>query len=279
MGGESFDYKFGNKNNWRRWLWNRIRARVNSCADEAIILYLSGEFDLDRPIALSKGFKFNNLLSVERERSVCTEIRKSGVLTICSDVKDVIKSWPVHTPVAAVVLDFCSGIENGVIDLLRDAIFMPPFFEAVWAFNFMRGRDHSTNWLRDELSKNFGEEKHRGILMDDWLTTFLSIAAIKEAHPDWIVSHDSESTKVEFFRFMEYRAELKRHTMPEFNSYKSSSGQVFDSLVWNSPFRTLVPSSTREWATVNYRAECSDKKSKRRISPILAHRTMRMREA
>lgn len=278
MNGSTFDYKFGNKNNWRRWLWNRIQARVNYRKDEAIVLYLAGESDLDRAIAISKGFNPTNLVSVERDSSTCIKIRKRGVLSVCADVKDVLPAWPAHTPIAAVVLDMCSGIENELIDMLRGTLTAPPFLNCVWAFNFMRGRDSSTNWLRSELSRNFGREKHRGMVLEEWLTSFLVFNIIEECHPEWITSTDADERKVDLLWFSKYSAVLRQHALPEFNSYKSNSGQMFDSLVWTSPFSKLLSDQKKDWAAAMYRSEGMDRKVRRKIAPVLAHRTMRMRE-
>ena len=39
-------YKFGNKNNWRRWQWNKIMERLNKPPKDAVVVYLIGPCDI-----------------------------------------------------------------------------------------------------------------------------------------------------------------------------------------------------------------------------------------
>lgn len=276
MGGESFDYKFGNKNNWRRWVWNRIAEKVDVPVKDAIVLYMAGELDHDRTVAIKKGFKAHNLISIERDRAVADALRDKRVLTICANIIEVLQSWPLKKKVHAIYLDMCSGLENSLVDVLRYAPFMPPFFDAVWIFNLMRGRDRSTGWLRDELAINFGREKHRGIILKEWLNLYLGISAIRERHPEWIHEREDGANEVNLMRLASYTSVLNTASNPQFNSYKSASGQIFDSLIWISPFRVLVTSEKKEWALSNHSHSLRNKTVCRQVSAILAHRTMRM---
>lgn len=136
MGGESFHYKFGNKNNWRRWLWNRLRDRVDWDLDGGVVLYLAGQYDLDRNVAIAKGFREHNLLAIEKNHSVAQSIRRNRTLVIQEEAETVLMSWPKHRPVQAVVLDMCCGLEDRIIRLSRSL--NGPSFKK-WAFDQYKG--------------------------------------------------------------------------------------------------------------------------------------------
>ena len=64
------DYTSKPKEIWRRWVWNRVAERINLSItgfkrSEAFGLYLVGPDDLDRPVAMEKGFLSLNLIAVE----------------------------------------------------------------------------------------------------------------------------------------------------------------------------------------------------------------------
>lgn len=276
MSGETFSYKFGSKNNWRRWAWNRISERVLVPKRDAVVLYLAGASDLDRPIALSKGFLPANLLAVERSSTVCQQLRSERVLTINSDVLNVLRSWPIHREVSVIFIDLCSGIEETTLASLQAALFMPPFYQSVIAFNVMRGRDARTTFMRDAMAMNFGMEKHRGILIKEYITSLMSYHIIKGLHPEQIVQGEADGEdRVGFNVSMKYISLLTNLMEPVFNEYRSSSGQMFDSIVFNNPFRIVHDYYELGIRKKVYCAE-KDKGTSRKISAILAHRTRRL---
>jgi hypothetical protein len=75
------NYKFGTKANWRRWQWNRIVERLAVPVRDAVVVYLAGPEDLDRPVALSKGFRPDNLIAVDRDGDVVKQLRMNGTLS------------------------------------------------------------------------------------------------------------------------------------------------------------------------------------------------------
>lgn len=59
------NYNFDEKNKWRIWNWNRIRERLTCKPRDALVLYLAGPQDLDRAVAMRKGFDPLNMIAVE----------------------------------------------------------------------------------------------------------------------------------------------------------------------------------------------------------------------
>ena len=56
MGVGRENYKFGRKNNWRRWAWNKAKDRLSVPVKDAVVLYLPSKQNIDQkanPMKLS----------------------------------------------------------------------------------------------------------------------------------------------------------------------------------------------------------------------------------
>lgn len=222
------DYDFGQKRNWRRWLWNRISERAKM---EGLILYLPSREDLDRDLALARGFKNGNLIGVERDASALTALRRSGVLAIHGDIFDAALSLlSSGKKISVVNADLTRGlaIRDGarIIDLLTH----PKSVGMTIAVNLQRGRDPEINPHRDifpalfklwklkatDPSSEFNP-KHRGMQL--FLGTIANIAA------SWFKEIEVEQVQ-----------QLIKSTRCAFHSYRSTKLATFDSVVFNNPF-------------------------------------------
>lgn len=182
-------YKTGQKNNFRRQVWNS--AAEMGRLREGVVLYLAGESDLDRPVACSThGLLPENLIAVERDRRVCASLRKRGVLVIPGGISDVMTAWPDDFAVSAVMADLQCGFGRTVERILSAYLRVPAFAGAVLAINLQRGRD-SGPWLSAfgdgdwmgalrELTQCFGNvvapvaDLHRGRLVLLYLMSILN---------------------------------------------------------------------------------------------------------
>lgn len=108
MSNQNTGYDNAQKNHWRRRVWNRFAEYSPKKPRESLALYLSGEDDLDRPIAIERGFRDENLIAVSRSQAAVDSIRANGGLAIKGDVYDVICAWPESIGVDVVHLDTCS---------------------------------------------------------------------------------------------------------------------------------------------------------------------------
>lgn len=140
------NYRFGQKNNWRRRVWNEISKRVKDKKD-ARILYLAGEQNLDALVAKEKGYDPRNMIAIEIDKKRTESLRKQGVTTICGSIMDVLHAWPEKHKVDVVIADFCFGFESSSIDIY-DSLSSPALVDSVVLINFQRGRDKSTNPIR-----------------------------------------------------------------------------------------------------------------------------------
>jgi hypothetical protein len=145
------EFKNGGKNHWRRTAWNRI-ADMASPRD-ALVLYLPGSKDLDRPEAVRRGFKPANLIAVERDPSICAALRSVGTTTICGNLNDVLTDWPVDRSINVVVADFQCGLGNEAILLADIYANHPALANAVLLVNLQRGRDEDGKWLTDAIQR------------------------------------------------------------------------------------------------------------------------------
>lgn len=264
--GASFDYQFGTKKNWRRWIWNRIAERVDDRRN-AICIYLPSADDKDRQVAIEKGFRSENLIGVERNRATLGKARQHG-LCVHGEFFDAVFSLQRSRKIAVIFGDFCSGLSDQVVDNLLNLWLLPNTRDAVCAFNFLRGRDGSFSAGRDvyqvfrkeverEGGKNFDSfEKHRGAQLFVHGMGMNTVAHSNQLHI----------------------RERGNASETDFNSYRSSCGQVFDSVVTKRPFDIYGLDDRKLNVAFEAQSElCS--KTARSVAAILAHRTMRLQAA
>lgn len=267
------DYKFGTKNNWRRWMWNRIAERVET-PSEALVLFLAGEQMLDIDVAASKGFQRRNMLAVERDPDVLRRLRASGVLVIDGDICDVLASWPLHVNVGVVVADFCCGLERKVLEAFAKSWFFGAFAKCVMAVNMLRGREGALMPIRRSWGGSLEAQKHRGVLLYE---ISLRAAAFHIVPPSKSGFY-TEADKREVLWLMEH---FDRVARPVTMTYRSSvMTQRFDSVVYRTPSGALLDSVLPGWCELpRYRvAALNDPQTAqaRRIAAVLAHRTRRV---
>lgn len=295
--GATKDYRFGQKNNWRRWLWNEIRRRKPPHKLNGPILYLAGKEDRDRQVAIEKGYAECDLIAVEKHAAVRDELRALHVNTVQGNLSDVIYSYPPERDIGVIIADYCSGLYREQADL-SGAISNPAATFSVIAVNLQRGRDPQSATLREMLRGrhlflaadadsieriDIDIEKHRGaqyfimdclMLMEPFLTT--QDHRLNPGISRAIVETIFKSPKLLAIlgRFMTIRR-------PSFFSYKSTSGVYMDSVIFeNMPGGDggLPQWLTRKYMNRAWRKELNFEKfadHRRHIAAAIAVRTMR----
>lgn len=137
---DAVNYKNGQKNNWRRTMWNVVAKEITD-RKTALILYLPGAADLDRSEAIRRGFKPANMIAVERDAEVAEELRNKGVTTIRGKLNAILENWPERHPVDVVIADFQCGFNNDTSRTIEILMTSPAFDGAVVVINMQRGRD------------------------------------------------------------------------------------------------------------------------------------------
>lgn len=133
-------FKNGQKNQWRREAWNRI-AELTPDRHNALVVYLPGFEDLDRPEALRRGFRDANLIAIERDPETAQSLRCSGRTVIQGDLLETLTFWPSHRKVAVVVADLQSGLADGARNLAMLTQLCPALNDATLLVNLQRGRE------------------------------------------------------------------------------------------------------------------------------------------
>jgi hypothetical protein len=266
------DYKFGNKNNWRNWVWNRISERVKNKRD-GLILFLAGPDAKDIDVARRAGFDVRNMIAVEKDPEVISRLRSNGILTIEGDLLDVLYSWSPYRDVAVIVADFCSGLEDKVIGCFQTVMTgNPSFYKTVIVGNFLRGRDRSSNYYREYINENFtlSIPIHRGkIFFAASTVKFWSVLADRL---DWSMALKINAEKV-----------LMQSCRPDTYTYKSTAGtQRFDSVCFINPSCLIDPDEIRaEVGAIHIKYEVEPdvidrlEKQKRKTAAVIAHHTIR----
>jgi len=284
------DYAFGPKKNWRRWAWNRVVERLSVPPAEALVVYLAGADDFDREVALQKGFKAHNLIAVERDKKALAALRSRGVLCIHGDFLDTLYSWPAHTNVHAVIGDLCCGLDVDLAIKIGRLSLSPALRTGLAnTWNFMRGRELSgfnkifdNDWAiqglaaEAEMPKSKAREEilHRGKLLVKALAMDMSCIRLRNAG---VKMEEPEDVMAALNSHVDVHRQAMRSlcdlTNPIFNSYRSTSGQTFDSVVWKFPNVSNCGANSLP----GYYAEKYRPSNQRNVAAILAHRTMRMK--
>lgn len=227
------NYKFGKKNNWRRWSWNECIRRIDKPRPDIICLYLPSEQNIDMGVAAEKGIKPGNMFAVERDENIVKSLRKKGVNVISGDIKDVLLTWGSSPKIDIVHADLCSPLNKWTLSFIRSLVSSNALIPgASVALNLLRGRDRDSNKLRDGLKNVCSsdiERKHRGI---QFIYTYVLMALnvfTETAFYKYALERYGGGDKL-------YEREINYFWMslaPRFNSYKSSNGvTVMDSVVF-----------------------------------------------
>jgi hypothetical protein len=239
---------------WRRSVWDAIHHRlsVNGVRPRnAIGLYLAGEKNLDASVAAEHGFVRNNMIAVERCDDVAERLRDDGVLTFHGSLSSALNGWSERVPCHFVVADFCCGlIEDTACDFPVFISTNSRLADTDFVVNFLRGRDPYSNCFRSLFHEDYRDKaKHRG-------ETFVHILLL-------MLQEHWERVGVPMMggELAKAVSSMNRKLF----SYKSASGQYFDSVV----FRNIFP---------QYRAlgEVHNSSASPQMAAILATRTRRI---
>lgn len=262
MSGAERDYKFGNKNNWRRWLWNRIRERLSIPPSEATVVYLAGAQNLDAEEAIRRGFRRENLIAIDKDQDIVRQLRQNGSLALQADI--TIAAWAINRPVHVLLMDFCSGLEAHIADYAHALLAKKTLWNCVVATNLLRGRDASSTRLRQAFSEC---GKHRSeILRTEMFLQLQRYIARRIWNPDK-PSEERDQFYAQFWK--------KFNGTVAISSYKSGP-QYFDSSVYLNPMANFVRSEPDFFNGLQGMMAITDEIEpiRKRLAALLARRTM-----
>lgn len=150
------EYKNSPKNIWRNKWWKSAAFRVKRWGmrpQDARVIYQPGPRNLDRKVALRHGFLAHNLIGVDRDKALCSDLRKQGVTMICGDAVDLIAAWKPSNLPDVILLDTCSSLSKHFSKLL--SVFGAGNFynrNMVWGINVVHGRDKYLNAFKGKYS-------------------------------------------------------------------------------------------------------------------------------
>ena len=262
---ELIDFNNGRKNNNRRRIWNEITKRIFKDKKNSLVVYLPGPDDLDRKVALERGFSADNLIGLEIDKNIFSELRKNGKLVVHGNFFDVISSWPSEKLPDVIYIDKLGGFTRDVDDLLT-VLFSNKFInkEIVIAINMMHGRDKFSNYFRESEIKavkhciEYGV-KHESIELIGHRGK-AAITAIK-----CILDYYYHSFGLSTFYFHRY---FNESFNPVYGQYKSGKALKYDWVVFTKPAMNESGYVINGLPIRN--------KLKRRLSALLAIRTMRI---
>lgn len=269
MSRKDSEYYTGEKNQWRRCMWKRIAAKSNASPKESIAIYLGAKNDLDRDVAIANGFKDYNLICVERDAASINSIRRGGAPCIKGDFFDAVQAAAINRRIDVVFGDLMCGLEFDAICKIIFLMHIPSLEKCVFAFNFLRGRDSSSNEIRHRFSKYLKEpfRKHRGALMVLLAKNdVLHRAKVGQFRgvPESLLNDSDFADKICGF--------------PILFSYKSDP-QIFDSAIFRNPMEYFQSEKREAWFEDHYKPLIKDSVNRnclRSASAIFAHRTMRI---
>jgi hypothetical protein len=276
-------YKFGNKNNWRRRQWNLIRDRISVSPKDAVVLYLAGPEDLDREVAISKGFRDSNLIAVERNKRTAAGLRKKGILTLNCDIIDAIYSYNRDKKIDVLVADLTCGLEHKIWFAVAMSWLLPQMSKAVYSLNMQRGRENrfaAVDAMR-KISKQEGSHElfgmHRALMLyRAYLETYI-YSGFQSFEIDDSGMHFYDIDNLLYLEAFYYTKLITNPSEPI--SYKSDKGNlVFDSIVFKSVGDDILKNFINgQHAQQFVQGIAFNKKNVRRsLGAILAHRTRRL---
>lgn len=256
-------YKFGSKNGWRRWTWNRIVERLDVPVSKAVGLYLPAEEDLDRDVAKGKGFRDQNLIAVDVDERAVKNVRSKKCPAVLGDIGAVVRAWN-EPKLDFVSGDMCCGITDNTARLTKGIGDSTGIKEGtVIALNLLRGRDGGAyidnhpgfNEVKDEISMllphPLGDtSKHRGMMV---IGT--------------VLSYMNEISKL-FGTELSFRMaqEIWKYMSPVFNNYRCENGHgIMDAVVFKWPVERAEHFNSKY-----------NKSVRNEISAVKAVRTMRL---
>lgn len=261
-------YQNGTKETWRGWQWNQIAKRLcgpkplgpaaaRERLRDKVAVYLVGPNDIDRDVAVRKGFRTENLIAVDVDRERVTGTREKGGLAIAGDLTHVIAAWPINRQVDAVVADFCSGFDVGFMRFAH-AICMAPFLRhgAVVSINLLRGRDALNQTVRDKYFEGSSDTR-RNVKVAGMFANLVACMVTGKENPP---AHATDAIVDEM--------------SPALYSYKSGP-QWFDSVVFTWQIDTCQCKRLCDQYDHEAWPRTKTKKAKQQIAATMAIRTMR----
>lgn len=266
------DYDFNEKNIWRRQVWNDVATRFKKAKllRKAVVLYLPGPDDLDRPVALSKGFVAENLIGVERDIGIVRKLRKSGRLVIHGTLSQVVGSWPHSHAINCIMADYCCCPCSEMFKFIMVAISngcMAEYGRIV--VNGQRGRETGYARAFRMSMENELPRKHRGALIHTFTRNWI-IGCIENN----LTGTRDLATVCSEDAWNRHHKQVDCFMDARLFSYRSSV--VMDSVAFNTPFTT--PAGDRPHVAIDFTGKSTfSKKVRRQIQSVLAVRTMRKR--
>jgi hypothetical protein len=259
--------KYGTKpkKDWRGWQWNRVSERLPTIGvDQAIGLYLCGPEDIDRRIAMKKGFDPLNLIAVDLDAANVERVRSAGGLAIQAELSEVVLAWPLHTRLNFVCADFCGGLDGNAQRLLVAMSQMQGqshtrSIGCVISCNLQRGRDVASGDFRATLIEHGQNEKHRGLLFFQAALATLSR----------VVAPDDEEAGLAGVR------EWGHRFVPALHSYRGAR-VMMDSVVFLWPWLARCPKVAPKLWDARSSTAGDLQAVRRKISACLAVRTRRL---
>jgi len=294
--GAEFDYCFENKTVWRRKVWDAIHHRLSKAGKkpkDAVVLYLAAELDLDRSVAFEHGFRNQNLIAVEKDERVADFLREQKKPVIHSTLEKVVGSWNSELKVDVIMADLCCGITKTSASCCYSMMCRSEFDDAIIMFNLLRGRDPLIEVAKSWASNGSG---HRGSVLRRYITEVMLgrsveetvesaeqtkqyVEELKEKARRFYQAKDSGNYK-EALRISQQKIEtpapplmmVEMESQMKLYSYKSTSGQYFDSIIFKNVLRRCFPDRIKD--TQDLMAK--DDATARQIAAVLAVRTRRV---
>jgi hypothetical protein len=236
------------------------------------VLYLAAEQDLDRRVAVSKGFAANNMIAVDARKSVVDKLRSETKLAIHGRMEDVA---PLYPGANVVHVDFCCGLTDLVAKAANRIVLSGHHPKgAVFLFNLQRGREHGKgrSYIRatqQALLDEYGLQlKNRAELL--FFLIFSYLVDVRASNGQLDLSSDSIKSTRELNSFKELIFSIFR---PFIVSYKSAAGRglYFDTLIITNPFSPFNAGDLRREYMEGKKFQALSKK----VAAIKAVQTMR----
>jgi len=223
-------------------MWNRISEKLKESNIEpknATVVYLPGPKDRDRPIAIGKGFNANNLIAIDSDEKIITQLKSEGKIAYNGMLSDVLVSYPKKIDV--VFADMCGGLSRVTFSTLNSIVVSSSLHgDSVIAVNLLRGRENgkALNYLK-YIRHMSHCGKHRGHV--------LFCAYVNEVFTR--LGRDGTKAWLEHLKGLHVDDVIEHLLKPSFYSYKSDgskgSNLYMDSVIFKR--NHTMPTNTQDF--------------------------------
>lgn len=245
-------YKITAKSRWRYWLWRNARDALqlvfNLGPKNAVCLYLPGPENLDLTVARRYGFHDYNLIAVDHDKKIVTDLRKKKkVNVIHSDLIELVSNWPDDFEVNFINADFKGCIGPKIKRFIKILMQEKAFKRCVVSINVLGAREkgHARDLVM--LAKKYQTDNGREFALQTMLQgCMLEVLESKKViHTPASVAEIVAKTCIPVFSHYQSKSPMTTMAYVNFNLHNYFKGRRIDKRNKKQSFKIAAARAVR----------------------------------